>query len=634
MAGVVSIRLRILALVVLAVTGATAATAWLTLRQATHQITASAEAHREAKAQVAALLWEYVQVHGTWEGVAAVVAELAATTGHRIRLVTWFDEVIVDTDHLDGRQARETIGTPAPINIQQHVLAYRTSFTAPSTVNATVHEFRRYRREVLLRACLTRHGEPPPPVTDLWRGPLPVTPADLAQADVDIWRDCLAWADQYEPQPLTIARFEACETYPEGDRASCLQEAFNHESSAFAPAPAYLYLGAVEQASPLTAGPVVAVAAVVGVLAAGGALLVTRRLLRPVGALTAAARRLGTGDLSERVPVDGSDELAALARTFNHMAASLQRAEVRQRRLAADVAHELRTPLANLRGYLEALQDGVIDPDPDLLASLHDEVMLQQRIVDDLQDLAQAEAGSLAYHPATVDLGELMETCRIAHQAAADAGGVTLSVRAPEKLTVTADPDRLRQVLGNLVSNALRATGEGGEIRLSASRQYHHAVVTVTDNGHGIAAEELPYVFDRFWRADAARARGTGGSGLGLAIARQIVTDHGGTISARSRPGEETTFTIILPITAGTLPVTPRRRAGRPARSRPARSRPVGGDAPPSPPEQRVQLLARSAPGAGSPPVPPGTDGACSGSGPAAGSTGTGGGGSTRPACR
>ncbi|MFJ6199458.1 sensor histidine kinase [Micromonospora sp. NPDC092111] len=233
-------------------------------------------------------------------------------------------------------------------------------------------------------------------------------------------------------------------------------------------------------------------------------------------------------------------------RSFNRMADSLQRGEERQRRLVADVAHELRTPLANLRGYLEALSDGVITPDQDLFASLHDEAMLQQRIVDDLQDLALAEAGKLAYHRVTVDLAELLETCGTAHHARAESAGVSLRVAAGP-VAVYADPDRLRQVVGNLVTNAVRATAAGGSVRLVASRTETQAVVRVVDSGSGIPADALPHVFDRFWRADAARSRRTGGSGLGLAIARQIVTDHQGTITVASEVGVGTTFTITLP---------------------------------------------------------------------------------------
>jgi two-component system, OmpR family, sensor histidine kinase BaeS len=330
---------------------------------------------------------------------------------------------------------------------------------------------------------------------------------------------------------------------------SCLQQVFTDRISQFAPVPLLVYLGARDDnPSRLSAGPVLAAAGLVVAAALAGTLLVSRRVLRPIGTLTTACRRLGAGDLSERVPVAGSDDLAELAYSFNRMADSLQRGEERQRRLVADVAHEMRTPLANLRGYLEALKDGVIAPDPELFASLHEEAVLQQRIVDDLQDLALAEAGALAYHRTRVDLAELLETCRTAHLALAESAGVRLVLEAPEPVYVDADPDRLRQVLGNLVTNALRATSSGGTITLSVADSSSRASVRVADTGTGIPASDLPYIFDRFWRADSARGRRTGGGGLGLAIAQQIVADHRGTIAVDSTVGTGTTFTLTLPL--------------------------------------------------------------------------------------
>jgi two-component system sensor histidine kinase BaeS len=263
--------------------------------------------------------------------------------------------------------------------------------------------------------------------------------------------------------------------------------------------------------------------------------------------------------------VVGADELGQLARSFNTMADSLAESAARQRRQIADVAHELRTPLANLRGYLEALSDGVLTPDPALFSSLHEEALLQQRLVDDLHELALAEAGALSYHRTPTDLRELAAACRQAHAAAADAAGVTLTGpeplggtrTGPEPLggtepaagergdTADVDPDRLRQVVGNLLSNAVRATPAGGRVTIRVGRDGDTARIEVDDTGSGIDQADLPYVFDRFWRADPARTRG--GSGLGLAVARQIVTDHGGTLTATSSPGAGSTFRVTLP---------------------------------------------------------------------------------------
>jgi two-component system sensor histidine kinase BaeS len=239
------------------------------------------------------------------------------------------------------------------------------------------------------------------------------------------------------------------------------------------------------------------------------------------------------------------------------MAESLQASEQRQRRLVADVAHELRTPLANLRGYLEALQDDVLHQTPELLASLQEEVLLQQRIVEDLQELTLAESGALTYHWADVDIEDLLCACVGGQHAQAEASGVLLDLAGVSQVgditagagavIVRGDADRLRQVVGNLVSNAVRAAGQGQRVELSARRDGETVRIEVRDTGCGIPADQLPLVFDRFWRADPARGRATGGSGLGLAIVRQIVLDHTGTVTASSEVGVGSTFTVTLP---------------------------------------------------------------------------------------
>jgi len=247
------------------------------------------------------------------------------------------------------------------------------------------------------------------------------------------------------------------------------------------------------------------------------------------------------------VPVRGKDEIAQLATSFNRMATSLQASREQQRTMVAGIAHELRTPLANIRGYLEALKDGVLKPDQALFLSLHEEAMLQQRLIDDLQELAQAESGTMLYHRASLDVAELLSMSRTAHTAAAESRGITLEVYVYQRPTVDGDADRLRQVVGNLVTNALRATPRGGTVRLRATGSGDEVTIAVSDTGHGIAKADLPHVFDRFWRADNARSRATGGSGLGLAIAREIVAAHGGTIAVESEVGVGTTFTVRLP---------------------------------------------------------------------------------------
>jgi len=333
------------------------------------------------------------------------------------------------------------------------------------------------------------------------------------------------------------------------DSLACLSKAFQQRTAANDPVTLLLYVGFrggptlhVKPTRILYAAiPIVLLA----ILFAG---LLSRHVLRPVDSVIHASRRLEAGHRNARVPERGHDEMALLARSFNRMADSVQSSEAQQRQMVADIAHELRTPLANIRGYLEALKDGVLAPTPDIFDSLHEEALLQQRIIDDLQDLALADRDRLIDHRIRTDLGDLVRTARAAHAARADACSIALTVEAEDDLYVDADPDRLRQALGNLLTNALRATGPGGRIDITAARaDRSHIRVTIADSGHGIAPEHLPHIFDRFWRADPSRARGTGGSGLGLAITNAIVRGHNGTVTVESVVGIGTTFTITLP---------------------------------------------------------------------------------------
>jgi len=578
----VTFRVRVLLLVMLVAVTASAATAWLTLRQASQQIAESQTIDREQAELITSRIREYGERHGTWEGVAKLVRDLHAQTGQRIHLTTEFGVVLVDTDTEQGRTARplgdsyyvvdprpqlslSSPGASPGQEVTDDILDKRLAPMMEAVATAVV----RYRYGVKFAACLTRNGievttrPGPHGVPEFafvtarnpefaiiahcrtWSEP-ELNGMDLARAQLSACLDTVVVAPQGQPIPPT-----------EHERLACLARSFTQQISDIAPVPVWVYLGARDDPKfTLATGEMLAAVAGVMLVIILGTAVLSHRVLRPIGTLTAAAYRLGQGDLASRVPVSGSDELAALGRSFNRMADSLQRSEERQRRLVADVAHELRTPLANLRGYLEALADGVIDPDPELFASLHEEAVLQQRIVDDLQDLALAEAGNLAYNWATVDLAELLETCRTAHRARAEADGIALTVHIEPSevpgngvpaVLVRADPDRLRQVLGNLITNALRATSPGGSVSLHANRSGDTAVIRVVDTGTGIEPEVLPYIFDRFWRADPARGRRSGGSGLGLAIARQIVTDHGGTIGVESQVGAGTTFTITLP---------------------------------------------------------------------------------------
>ncbi|ONI67841.1 two-component sensor histidine kinase [Kribbella sp. ALI-6-A] len=329
--------------------------------------------------------------------------------------------------------------------------------------------------------------------------------------------------------------------------------ATNARAEALAPyvAPeARLYLGSKSTFNVFsTEGLLRTAATALGVLLIAALVMVFagRRLVRPILALTGAAQRMTNGDHAARVPVSGKDEVARLGHAFNAMAESIQQHDHQRKAMVSDVAHELRTPLANIKGYLVASEDGVVPLDRELVTSLLEETGLLERLVADLQDLALADAGMLRMHPAPRDLSELAGQVVGAHRPAAEAAGVTLTAATDGPTPAVVDSARIRQALGNLVSNAIRFTPDGGRVVVGVRRSGDDYLLTVTDNGTGIAAEHLPHLFDRFYRVEHSRSRATGGSGLGLAITKHLVEAHQGTITATSRPGDGSTFTIRLP---------------------------------------------------------------------------------------
>jgi signal transduction histidine kinase len=274
----------------------------------------------------------------------------------------------------------------------------------------------------------------------------------------------------------------------------------------------------------------------------------SRRILAPVEALTAAVQRMEAGDLSQRVGITSSDEIGDLARAFNSMADGLAHLEELRRNMVSDVAHELRTPLTNIRGYLKALQDGVVKPERHVIDSLYEEAVLLNHLVNDLQDLSLAEAGQLRLERQPVALADVADRAVEVLRPRAEAGEVTLQVDLPEDLPlVDIDPRRVGQVLRNLLDNGLTHTPVGGEISIAAYAGDEWVEVSVRDTGAGIADDDLPYVFERFYRADKSRARATGGAGLGLSIAKQLIKAHGGRIEVESEIGRGTQFTFTLP---------------------------------------------------------------------------------------
>jgi len=290
----------------------------------------------------------------------------------------------------------------------------------------------------------------------------------------------------------------------------------------------------------------VAVACIAAVLLT---IVLSRRILAPIESLTVAARAMQTGDLSQRVAVRGKDEIGSLAHAFNAMADGLARLESSRRNMVTDVAHELRTPLTSIRGYLEAMRDGVVRPEPVIIDSLHEEALLLNRLVDDLQELALAEAGQLRLVRQPAEVGALIDKAVTAIRPALAEKGLAIEIDVAEDLPVVdVDSERVGQILRNLLNNAITHTAAGGRITLSARHAESEVSVSLRDTGSGIAAGHLPHIFDRFYRADRSRARATGGSGLGLAIVKQLVEAHGGRISVVSAEGQGTTFSFTIPI--------------------------------------------------------------------------------------
>lgn len=284
-------------------------------------------------------------------------------------------------------------------------------------------------------------------------------------------------------------------------------------------------------------------------VATGLGLGLVRTALRPLKELETATEQLAAGDLGVRVQVRANDEVGDVAQRFNSMAADLQRQDRLRRRLMNDLAHELRTPLTVMQGELEALQDGVFPLNQENLQPIYDQTLLLKRLVNDMRDLALAEAGHVTLECAPMDAEALLQRVAARFVPEAESRGVALRIAPMTGLpAVYADAQRMEQVFGNLLSNALRYTQPGGSVTISAGATASHLRITVQDTGEGIAPEDLAHLFERFYRSDRARQRGDGHSGLGLAIARELTRAHGGEITVESALGVGTTVYVELPI--------------------------------------------------------------------------------------
>jgi signal transduction histidine kinase len=295
--------------------------------------------------------------------------------------------------------------------------------------------------------------------------------------------------------------------------------------------------------------------AIAAVVALGVSVLLNRRVGRSLASLSAAAERVAEGDYAAPVDTRGAGaEIESLAVSFGTMADRLATTEATRRRLLTDVAHEMRTPVASIDAVLEGIEDGVLPPDRATVATLREQTARLSRLAADLRDVSAAEEGRLDLHRRPLAATDLVARARLAWADAYARAGVALRASADGAggALVDADPDRVAQVLGNLLSNALRHTPPGGEVHLSAATVDGGVRLQVSDTGDGIAAEHLPHVLERFYRTDTARDRDHGGTGVGLAISAAIARAHGGTLAAASDgPGRGATFTLVLPLAAG-----------------------------------------------------------------------------------
>ncbi|MFJ4467799.1 sensor histidine kinase [Streptomyces sp. NPDC089424] len=571
------------------------ATAWLAVETTTRAVQEERGQLLADDTDILRQLSGFAAGHADWDGVRATVLALSRTTDRRIAVTTTAGRVVADSAPAGSALPDRASATIDPLRIDTYtepggqLSGIDPRAVGPYALDRQERRFVRKLAEIRL-SCMRRHGSD----GTLRQGPsgrtvitqdagdasVPIECADgklntptgteaaaleeldgLLQACVGTGRSMIGFKigislDVISGTSKVPAHDGALPTEGRQKAKDCVDSARRTQLDPFVAPRALLYLGSQNQRLSVFDLSTANKAKIVGVTAAVLALSlaltagVAVRLVRPLRALTTAA--LQPPQRHTRVPVTTKDETGLLAAAFNELSARREQLEAQRRAMVSDIAHELRTPLTNIRGWLEATRDGLVDAEPDLIASLHDEALLLQHIIDDLQDLAAVDAGTFELHREPVRADDLVAQVVAAHRGTADAADVDLRSDVRSGLWLDADPVRMRQVLGNLVSNALRHTRAHGSVTLVARPDGDDVVLTVRDTGDGIAPHDLPHVFERFWRAEKSRSRSTGGSGLGLSIVRQFVEAHGGTVSAESTPGVGAVFTVRLP--GGPLP--------------------------------------------------------------------------------
>jgi len=582
-----SLLVRLLAASCLIAGCAIAATAWIAASTATSALARQQGQTLEADGEIVTQLSGYAVAHADWSGVEPLLRQLSERFQLRIALVGTDGKTITDS-------AAEPPPAPLPPSATATIdpLSFDSStagvqrpgldprVTGPYLLTPEEADFQRVVAEKGV-SCLTKHGvqaqatalptgryliqsDHVPQTADTYCGNPEMLLSAPAQTEKKPLADlataiaaCLARQGLPIPHALSVSpAFELRALVPRGETAEqeqqCMRTARVEQLRPYVAAPAQLYLGIGTTAarehfnlSGQNRSKIIWTAAVVLAVTLAVTTLVGLRLVRPLRALIHAARQ-DPGAFA-RAPVTTRDETGYLAMAFNELTERRQQMDAQRKAMVADIAHELRSPLTNIRGWLEVTRDGLVEATPELITSLHDEALVLQHIIDDLQDLASADAGTLRVHPQVLPALEVLQQVAVAHRAQAADAGIAVAVQAEARLEVFADPARIRQVLGNLVSNAVRHTASGGSVTLAARAGEGFVELSVQDTGCGIAEAELPLIFDRFWRSEKSRSRSTGGSGLGLAIARHLVLAHGGTLRAESVVGVGTTMTVRLP---------------------------------------------------------------------------------------
>ncbi|NUK33786.1 HAMP domain-containing histidine kinase [Streptomyces lunaelactis] len=580
-----SVRLLFTSMAIAAVS--VGATAWLAVETTTRAIQEERGQVLSDDTDILRQLGGFAATHADWDGVQTLVRTLSRTTDRRIALTTETGHTIADSAAPGTALPARASATVEPLNTDTYTepgaqlagIDPRAvgPYLLPPAERAQIKTLAEKRL-----ACMRRYGsdgssrQSPSGRTvvtsDGGEATVPLqcadgelnTPTRTEMKALDELNALIVSCpdlEQGKGTPLAGAGIDLIPGFdtpasdsgrPLGQTQSCVDSARRTQLDPYVAPRARLFLGSLGRQptgfnlSPANKAKIVGVTGLVLAVTVAMTAVVAIRLVRPLRALTAAAQQ--PPQRHARVAVTTKDETGYLAAAFNDLTARREQLEAQRKAMVSDIAHELRTPLTNIRGWLEVTRDGLLPPDPDLIASLHDEALLLQHIIDDLQDLAAVDAGTLRLHREPVGVDELVAQVVSAHRSRAEAAGIRLRTRTTPGLWLEADPVRMRQALGNLVANALRHTPADGTVTLTARQAGDLAVLTVEDTGGGIAPEDLPHVFERFWRAEKSRSRRTGGSGLGLSIVRQLVEAHGGTVTADSPPGAGAAFTVRLPL--------------------------------------------------------------------------------------